>query len=1045
MSDVHAAAPPKQEALDIDPTGGLSEGMPSQSQPLPEKIHDVKDAESFEAVPFGEKFKDPEGNIRKRYHQVKSSDDFDMLPEDTEFQDPEGNIRKKPAYKGIGFTAQALVNMAQTEEGKEKALRRVYGDKVKRDASGQLVVDDDGVLRKPGNSRGGMEMLGGAAAETAPALGMGLGGLVGGATGTALATPGAGTAAGGVGGAILGAMAGRQFNNIILSMAGIHEGLGTQIQSMGMEGAAVAGGEVLGRGIAKGASFISGMRQTANEAYAKAGKTVGGLRENFGDALESVGITPEKARQFLGTDSATMRQAGEITEKGLKENVRVSPAVMFPGAPMLKKIAEFHEVFEGKNVFAEAAERYYNQEARALLERPEIGTHVEDLLTQATKKVSSEEAGKLAIAAKRMDMAQQDAALENMVRNTKFEVMRPISEAGGDEAARKLHAQQMTSLVEQQKKAAGAAQEYIQAEAIALRQQSDKVVKMVAEGENPDAFHKMNAEAFKSYNRATRLRAKGYYDNYDTATRGLAPPDTTRLSDDAKAFLLKMPESLRARYPSEIKDLERLAGTAGDNAEAAGVEAVDPQNLTFGQLHHLRSWFRYGIDYSDMTPDMKMGALKHFEQKLNTILHPTAEGEAREASKLLDVADQFYKTNIPFLDDQMVKSTIKSLESGAGMNPEALSKVFFDPDRIAAMKKARGIVGENLWSGVEAADTAQMVKNSLELDGTIDGKKFTAQVVDRLRNGILENGYNPKLAARVQALAKDFEALEGNLPIEVTSSDTVSTLVNRIAATKQAVDKMAEMDPFKALKQSMAKADKDFNQAQQVARQGRRGEALHFLYEDSMSQMAVKAADRILGSQDLIQAAAKDFSRDSNEFKALQKVYVTRLLQRPLGRVGSLRAEIGSEKQGITEEVQALMLPGVTRDMLQTIAKDAEFLFGGIGSTDVGGSLAAAARVLHPMQHLPIPSVSGPVGKLVMGIPGVETGARFVLGRLFDFMMDATTHPNFVHWVAGNLKAGQAEREVAREAVRQRLKLGGMVGSALGQVSVAPGPPEAQQ
>ncbi len=1038
MSDVHAATP---SAIDVDPTGGLSEGMPSQARPVEEKIHDVKDAETFEAVPFGEKFKDPEGNIRKRYHQVKTSDDFDMLPEDTEFQDPEGNIRKKPAYKGVGFTAQALVSMAQTEEGKEKALRRVYGDKVKRDASGQLVVDDDGVLRKPGNTRGGMEMLGGAAAETAPAIGMAGGGALGGVTGTALATPGAGTAAGATGGAILGAMAGRQFNNIILSMAGIHEGMGTQIQSMGMEGAAVAGGEVVGKGL----SAVPGIVGAAKRGVTAAGDKIGGLRENFGDALESMGITPDRARKFLGTDSATMRQAGEITEKGAKENVRVSPAVMFPGAPMLKKIAEFHEVFEGKNVFAEAAERYYNQEARQLLERPEIGTHVEDLLTQATKKVSSEEAGKLAIAAKRMDMAQQDAALENMVRGTKFEVMRPISEAGGDEAARKLHAQQMNALVEQQKKAAGAAQEYIQAEAVALRQQSDNVVKMVVEGENPDAFHKMTAEAFKSYNRATRLRAKGYYDNYDHATRGLAPPDTTKLSDDAKAFLLKMPEALRARYPSEIKDLERLAGEAGGNAEAAGIEAVDPQNLTFGQLHHLRSWFRYGIDYTDMTPDMKMGALKHFEQKLNTVLHPAAEGEAHEASKLLDTADQFYKTNIPFLDDQMVKSTIKSLESGAGMNPEALAKVFFDPDRIAAMQKVRGIVGENLWSGVEAADTAQMVKNSLQLDGLIDGKKFTAQVVDRLRNGILEKGYNPKLAARVQALAKDFEALDGNLPIEVTSSDTVSTLVNRIAATKQAVDKMAEMDPFKALKQSMAKADKDFNAAQQVARSGRRGEALYFLYEDSMSQMAVKAADRILGSQDLIQAAAKDFSRDSNEFKALQKVYVTRFFQRPLGRVGALRAELGSEKQGITEEVQALMFPGVTRDMMQTITKDAEFLFGGIGSTDVGGSLAAAARVLHPMQHLPIPSVSGPVGKLVMGIPGVETGARFVLGRLFDFMMDATTHPNFVHWVAGNLKAGQAEREVAREAVRQRLKLGGMIGSAIGQVLQAPGPPEAQQ
>ncbi len=40
-------------------------------------------------------------------------------------------------------------------------------------------------------------------------------------------------------------------------------------------------------------------------------------------------------------------------------------------------------------------------------------------------------------------------------------------------------------------------------------------------------------------------------------------------------------------------------------------------------------------------------------------------------------------------------------------------------------------------------------------------------------------------------------------------------------------------------------------------------------------------------------------------------------------------------------------------------------------------------------------------------MPGVQAGARFLLGRFFAFMMDATTHPNFVHWLAGNLKAAQ--------------------------------------
>jgi hypothetical protein len=456
--------------------------------------------------------------------------------------------------------------------------------------------------------------------------------------------------------------------------------------------------------------------------------------------------------------------------------------------------------------------------------------------------------------------------------------------------------------------------------------------------------------------------------------------------------------------------------------------------MTFGELHQLRSWFRYGIDYNDMTPDMKAGSLKFFEKKINSLLHEGTTPELKEASGLLDQADAFYKKNIPFLNDQMVQGTIDMLKSGEGANPEALAKMFFDPERTSAMRRVRSIVGENLWKGVQAADVRHMLDESRILGSNeIDGAKFATLVENRIKNGILETAYDARTAARLQRIATDVRTLAGSLPIKSDEGDTISTLMNRAALAKAEADKFAEMDPLKALKTEMSRIDKEFNQATKMAKLGRQQEPLHFLYENSMSHLAVKAADKILGSQDLIMTAATQFGRDSPEFNALRQVYAQRFLQRAFPKTASMRAELGSEK-GMTEEVQALMFPGVTRSQMITLAKNMEFLFSA-GGTDIGGSLAAASRVLHPEANFPI-QMKGL--KVLMGVPGASTVARYTLGKYFALMMDATTHPNFINWLAGRLNGDAFARAEARAAIQQRIRMGALLGQAVGQQTMVP-------
>jgi hypothetical protein len=990
--------------------------------PLPELPRPKTPEEAAKLDP-GTDFLDPEGKKRTVPYRPKTPEEAAALPEGAQFLDPQGKLKTNPKYQGVGFTAQMLHDMALTEKGQMDALKTIYGDKVKVGPQGLYVEDDNGVFRKP-DRRGLMGAIGGDIAELPPLAGMAGGTVLGGGLGT-LAEPGGGTAAGGFLGMVLGAGAGRAVDNAVLAMAGVHEGMGEQLYSIEKEGALAAGGEVAGKAI----SAIPGATKAASSVVDKAGKKISGLKQNLSGVLESIGITPERARVFLGTDVNTLSQAADINARG----GRVAPSVALPGASGIKKMQDFHELFEGRAIFGEAARDFYEQEAKKVVESPEIGVSLDELLTRAEKKVSSQQAGESVIAAAHRDLAHDDAVLENAVVDVKNVALEQVQAMGGEEKVRAAFQSRVEALNQAHEHADVSARRYIEEQVKALQEQIDEALAMTKKGEDPSALMRMSATEFRQYARATKVRAKTMYNAADAAAGGELPP-TEKLSAEASGFLESLPKSLRDKYPTEIRDLARLAGEEAD--EEVGKKAIPPEKLTFGQLHHLRSWLRHGIDYNDLTPDMRSGALRTFAKKIDAVLHDSEATPAlRNAAEMLDRADAFYKEMVPFLNDQMVTSVIKAMESGAGANPEALAKILFDPERTAAMRKVRSIVGENMWKSVQAAHLNDMLMKSRMANGRVDAQRFAQMLHDDVKNGLIETAYDSATARRVAKIAEDAAKLKGDLPIDARPEDTISTLMRKTQAAKEAADKFAANDPLVALDKEMTKLDKELKGAQMNLRKGLVSDPLKFIYQPRLSHMAVEAADKILGSQDLIVAAANKFGRDSPEFNALRQVYVTRFFQRPLGRVGTMREELGGE-HGMTEEVQALMFPGVTRGQFLQVVRDMEFLFSG-AATDVGGSLAGASRVLNPWGHIPLPELGGLSG-LIMKIPGSTAVARFFLGKFFATMIDAVSHPDFINWLAGNLRGNIEQREMARAVLRQRFQLGGMIGAGTAQTMGAP-------
>lgn len=1027
------------------PSGGAAEKStgqidssfePARSlRPLkrPQELLSVKSDEDYEKVPEGATFVDPEGKQRVKPFVVLDDEDYEKVLEGAQFTGPDGGLRKKPKFEGIGFTAQMLYSMAYSDEQRKEVLEKFYPGLVQQDTEG-LYVEDGKTFRRPGHGSVGSR-LGIAAAETAPAAGMTVGGMIGAPAGGVAGTfvePGGGTvlgaASGGAAGMVGGAMLGRQFNNLVLSLAGIHQTPEESAVKVGMEGLGAGLGAGAGKALGAIVKNVPGGLKTVVDA-AKGVKTwkeaSGTLGRKLVDALEAAGLTPEKVRSLLGTSPEAAERSARIANVSDRG---APPSAYALESPFLHKLEEFDLMFRKQDVFGQAARDYYEKQGAELLANEDIGVTLDTPLTRATKRVSSQKAGQLVIEAARLDLAITDAEMESAWREARTSYDRMVTGAGGPENVRTDYRRAVEKLRAVQAREKEAASALVHEGIRDIRRTADHVLDEIKANENPGELARVTGSQFSSWREAIRVRARKLYNAADAAG-GETPIDTSPLFDDAKMFLERVPEAMKQKYPEDIRLIAKMAGKEAQE----GVEAIEPTHLTFKEMHLLRSWLRHGIDYADLTPDMRQGSLKLFEGKANKLLHDAdAAPHLKEAAELLDRADAFYKKEIPFFNDEIVRNVMKSLESGAPPDPHVIAEYLLAPERTEAMARARKIVGEGTWKYVQAADTQRMIQNSLDLEpGKIDADRFASQVEERVRNGVLSKAYDPAFAKQVLQAALNVVRAKGALPIRAEENDTLASIMRRAEIAAQEADKLASTDPLKALSNEVSRVDKAYNQRVKEALESRRQDPLRFLTEESHSKLFVKAANKIISSPDLLVAAAAKFGRDSPEFKALQQVAAHRWFQRPLEKTGNMFLELGGEK-GKSEEELALLFPGVTRDQMLTIVKDMEFLFSG-ASGDMGGSLAGASRVISPWNSLPIPKPSWM--RKMLDWPGANTVGRLVYGRYLATIMDAVSHPDFANWLASNLSKGPAERDAARQVLQRRLKLGGWFGAAGGQLA----------
>lgn len=959
----------------------------------------VASKEDYEKVPHGSAYLDPEG--KQRFKPLRGKADYDALDEGVEYADPSGQIRTKPKYEGIDFTPQTLFDIAHSDKGRKMALEKFYPGKVKEDANGELYVDDDGKLRKPG--RGLNAATGFVASEAAPALLAGAGSLIGGAVGT-MAGPGGGTVLGGAAGGYGGGYMGQRVNDIFAQIAGVYdpEGGEANARTAGYMGAA---GDVGGRAVLAIAPTVKEGAKAIGRGASKA------------------------ANKFLGTNAEKLETALPIAEAGevpgagpfglSKPGTAVSPSALFESSPHLGNVAEtLQQKFDASDTYLANAERFMDKRAKEILEHKDIGSLVEGSLVHPKAAVSTEEAGAVIKESARLRAINQsqeaDRQLQEVLANRRAEV--EAKHAPNIEA----HRMRNESVVRTAEQAKQSADNLVQEGFRDIERQANDAVRVAQVGHNAGDLWRSVAESLVGLRQSIAQRATQMYGDAHAVSNGLVPPGAESLAPRAQALLDQLPEGFAQSHPTIVRRIAQMAGEVGENGEVIR----EPTAAAWTELHELRTMIRQDIKWNDLASDVKNGALKHMQNGIDDVLHSIEnQPELREASRLLRLADDFYRENMGPLNNQQIKSLVKALNSGLQADPKALLKAAVQDGKTEVANTIRNTVGPTTWDAVRAADVQEMLSQSRQLDGSIDGLKFANMVEDRAQNGILDTLHGDHGGTRLRQQALYIKQLRGKLPITARPGDTANDIILRARSAAADAEAKAAADPLKALQNEMKKVEAA---ARKEVAANRKPDPLAFLNESTVG--ANEAVNRILKDPDLIVAASRAFpgGEKSPEFQLMRQIWAERFMRETL--------EPGERLAKVSSDTQALMFPGVTLDDMHMLAREMKVLMSGKtlrgGGDDMGGSMMAQSAVENPFGRTGLGKVAGPM-KLV---PGANFGARAAMTAYYNTVRGVLTSPSTLRWLRKGLTSRDPQaKEAARAELQAALQRGGAMGAGVGE------------
>jgi hypothetical protein len=513
--------------------------------------------------------------------------------------------------------------------------------------------------------------------------------------------------------------------------------------------------------------------------------------------------------------------------------------------------------------------------------------------------------------------------------------------------------------------------------------------------------------------------ARRQYEAADAAAEGHIP-NTEGLGQWARDTLDSLPPPVRAQYPREVQILSRLAEEDAGEVRPSGLmdehgrpipsaQQTDRPQITFGQLHELRNWVRHAIDYNDLTPGPKQGAYKFLERQIDAVLHDQEAAEPLQtAAHMLDQTDTWYGQNIARFKDSAVKAIVKSGTAAAPENAVFLANAVIGAENPARIAMLRDMLGGDTWGRILAADLRGLITRARDETGGVNPQEFAAEIAKRLNNGSLAAAHGEPAARTLGDIARRIQQVHGDFSVEVLPGDTVTTLMQRASNALDRAETIAAHDPMETLKTETAKINQ---QARDMQAKGMR-EVRQFPLRGVVSLEGEAAAKRILDNPDLLRASAAEFGHDSPEFTALRQAWARRFLQRDIEKTGRMRADLASSTRGLSEDVQQLLFPGVSKDQFVKLVERMEMIFPAGGGDETALGMMGMSAIMHPQNAAFMP---GPVKGMMKGVPTMV--ARGVVAVTGDRLARLATNPEFVRFVSQGLSGSPLERRAADVAL----------------------------
>jgi hypothetical protein len=1025
MSELLAAKREMSEPPAVMPGGPRSMVLPTSLPPtVASTVRSVSSPDEVEALPPGALFRTPDGKTLTRPYDVTDDAGYRNVPEGQPYREG-GKTRLKPKGEALDPRAQALYDMAHTDEGRKAALAYIYGPDRVKEERGEFYVEGEGGTRRSPSSRApaglGSRALGAVAGSALPTAGS-VAGSIGGAA--------LGNLPGGVAGAAAGGAAGEGANQAILRALGVEKlGWKDAALAMGTEGAVSAAGQ----GLASVVPAIPAALKTAAGYVGQAGPKI---------AQKFLGVVPEK---------------GAAARELAAEGARMTPEAYTQGSPFLNMLVDWGKQF-GYNPLADGSQsRFSKMFGSAPGNVDWLGKRVEPLLegvgaTPAERQVvrqtaapSSAPAGEAALAKIRADTAAAETALRARVdafRATEEGAAVLERDAGlaAIEAERKALTDTMTS-------SRATVKRTIDAEIAGLER--DAAVDLARAGANPGDVARQWGQTIWDRRREMGQNFKTLYDGAG-ALAGKEAPDVAPLRPFANMLMDDLNPIVRELYPREHTLLAKLAG----RPEVINPADVGP--ISFADLHELRTLLRSKVNWDDLTSGPGQGILKRLQGEVDGVINNMDASPAlKAAAGELKRVDSLYGQSIARFEDQTVRQVATFARAGAPVNADSLAALVFKPGNTERIRMIKEIGGPDLVRTLEGAELKRMLNEAGAGGGVIDEKEFAKQVVERIRSGVFREVYGEARAHRLELAADRILKANGQSPLRPRPGDTVFDLVERAEAAQTAVAKLSPKETLAVFDERMA-SFKDAVKAMQSE-----GDAL--INTNPLAALRNSGAEavayKILNNSDLLAAAAKQFGTDSAEMQALRVLHSRQMFQDLADKVvpafgtGGGAESVEKMVKTLTPETQAILFPGLTRGQVIKFVNDVQMIFPAEMS-NFGTSLSGANAIINPQSVKWLTPVGGAILKAVP-IPL----ARAIISNALDIISDALTHPATVKWITTGLdSASRAEREAAAQALRQMFRsametaaqrgpygagIGGMGGSIGGAGDVPPGEEEA--